>query len=457
AVPRCRAETRVCPARAAQPEALPAGRPAFSCRPPGQSARRAGATALPCVQRPGPGCDDAAGATKSRGGGMRKLRIVGVEADSSVVECEVPASGEKFTLPLDDRFRAAARGEYLASDAAERRPVTGTLRPREIQDRIRHGATAEEVATDAGVPLSGIEGFAVPVLLERASAADLAKNAHPMLHDGPALNTLAERVGAALDRRGVDPDLATWDAWRDRSGGWVVRTSWPAGLSDDASATWSFVPDSPRLRLRAARSRRPWRRCRTTPITPRPTTSPPPRPWPGPTSVTTAPPTAPRPTAPRPTAPQTTSAPPTTAPPTPRPVTTTRTSSSTRRPRPSDARAAATRPCRRGRTSSSGSAARTTDPHHGHSRRDVLVPGHGRPVRPHPRRQPVGSGLRAPAALATVPHRHGGLTRRLPAQPLGVRRGRRDLRGLVPRRDRGADPRGRCRLALHDRGTLAPP
>ena len=175
---------------------------------------------------------------------MRKLRIVGVEADSSVVECEVPASGEKFTLPLDDRFRAAARGEYLASDAAERRPVTGTLRPREIQDRIRHGATAEEVATDAGVPLSRIEGFAVPVLLERASAADLAKNAHPMLHDGPALNTLAERVGAALDRRGVDPDLATWDAWRDRSGGWVVRTSWPAGLSDDASATWSFVPDS---------------------------------------------------------------------------------------------------------------------------------------------------------------------------------------------------------------------
>src|SRR5699024_6661365 len=85
---------------------------------------------------------------------------------------------------------------------------------------------------------------AVPVLLERASAADLAKNAHPMLHDGPALNTLAERVGAALDRRGVDPDLATWDAWRDRSGGWVVRTSWPAGLPDDASATWSFVPDS---------------------------------------------------------------------------------------------------------------------------------------------------------------------------------------------------------------------
>ena len=175
---------------------------------------------------------------------MRKLRIVGVDTESSVVECEVPDSGEKLSLPLDDRLRAAARGEFVPGGGSGRAPVTGTLRPREIQDRIRHGASPEEVAADAGVSLSRIQGFAVPVLLERANAADMAKGAHPVLPDGPALNTLADRVGAALDRRGVDPDLVVWDAWRDRSGGWVVRTSWPAGLSDDASATWSFVPDS---------------------------------------------------------------------------------------------------------------------------------------------------------------------------------------------------------------------
>lgn len=175
---------------------------------------------------------------------MRKLRIVGVDTESSVVECEVPDSGEKFSLPLDDRLRAAARGEFVPGGGSGRTPVTGTLRPREIQDRIRHGASPEEVAADAGVSLSRIQGFAVPVLLERANAADMARASHPVLPDGPALNTLADRVGAALDRRGVDPDLVVWDAWRDRSGGWVVRTSWPAGLSDDANATWSFVPDS---------------------------------------------------------------------------------------------------------------------------------------------------------------------------------------------------------------------
>ena len=175
---------------------------------------------------------------------MRKLRIVGVDTESSLVKCEVPDSGEKFSLPLDDRFRAAARGEYIPAGGADRTPVTGTLRPREIQDRIRHGASPEEVASDAGVPLSRIEGFAIPVLLERSNAADLARAAHPVLSDGPSLDTLADKVDAALDHRGIDPELVKWDAWRDRSGGWVVAITWPAGLSDDARATWSFEPDS---------------------------------------------------------------------------------------------------------------------------------------------------------------------------------------------------------------------
>lgn len=175
---------------------------------------------------------------------MRKLRIVGVDAESSQVECEDRNSGEKYSLPLDDRLRAAARGEFIAAGGADRPPVTGTLRPREIQDRIRHGASAEQVASDAGVPLSRIEGFAVPVLLERANAADMARNAHPVMADGPSLDTLGDKASVALDTWGIDLDLVKWDAWRERGNGWVVCISWPAGLSDDARANWSFIPDS---------------------------------------------------------------------------------------------------------------------------------------------------------------------------------------------------------------------
>lgn len=180
---------------------------------------------------------------------MRQLRIVGVDTDGAVVECELTDSGEKLALPLDENLRAAARGESPsgtspAAPSPARPPVTGTMRPKEIQDRIRHGAAPEDVAAEAGVPLSRIDGFAYPVLLERYSAAERARGAHPVLSDGPALDTLEERVAAAVSRKGIDPDSVRWDAWRSRAGGWVVSTRWPMGLSDDVVATWSYVPDS---------------------------------------------------------------------------------------------------------------------------------------------------------------------------------------------------------------------
>ena len=45
--------------------------------------------------------------------------------------------------------------------------MDSALSPREIQSRIRGGATLAEVATEAGVEPTRIEGFALPVLAER--------------------------------------------------------------------------------------------------------------------------------------------------------------------------------------------------------------------------------------------------------------------------------------------------
>ena len=109
------------------------------------------------------------------------------------------------------------------------------LRPKEIQAKIRAGASIEQVAEAAGVDISRVERFAHPVLLERSRAAELATAAHPVLADGPSVLTLLETVTAALIARGLDPDATNWDAWRNEDGRWTVQLAWKAGRSDNVA------------------------------------------------------------------------------------------------------------------------------------------------------------------------------------------------------------------------------
>src|SRR5690606_17972505 len=104
---------------------------------------------------------------------MRALRVVGITeggGEFSVV-LEDPIRHERFTVPADGRVRAAARGGLprLVQSSIE---LASQLRPREIQARIRAGASVEQVAAAAGVPLQKIERFAYPVLLERSRTAE---------------------------------------------------------------------------------------------------------------------------------------------------------------------------------------------------------------------------------------------------------------------------------------------
>jgi hypothetical protein len=118
--------------------------------------------------------------------------------------------------------------------------VTNMLSPREIQARIRAGASVEQLAT-SDVDIARIERFAHPVLLERSRAAELATAAHPVLGDGPAVLTLLETVTTSLMARGLNPDGATWDAWRNEDGRWTVQLGWKAGRSDNV-AHFRFCP-----------------------------------------------------------------------------------------------------------------------------------------------------------------------------------------------------------------------
>ena len=173
---------------------------------------------------------------------MRELKIVGLDVDGKRIICEADDSSEKFVLRPDDRLRAAVRGETTGSSQPQSdTEVPSMLRPKEIQAKIRAGASVEQVASAAGVGIERVQRFANPVLLERARAAELATAAHPVLADGPSVLTLLETVTAALVARGLDPEATSWDAWRNEDGRWTVQMGWQAGMSDNV-AHFRFTP-----------------------------------------------------------------------------------------------------------------------------------------------------------------------------------------------------------------------
>jgi hypothetical protein len=173
---------------------------------------------------------------------MRELKVVGLDVDGKRIICETHDSGEKFILRSDDRLRAAVRGDKSGSTQIQiDAEVSSVLRPKEIQAKIRAGASVEQVASAAGAEVERVERFAHPVLLERARAAELATAAHPVLADGPAVLTLLETVTTALIARGLDPDATSWDAWRNEDGRWTVQMGWKAGMSDNV-AHFRFTP-----------------------------------------------------------------------------------------------------------------------------------------------------------------------------------------------------------------------
>ncbi|RKT83707.1 Protein of unknown function [Saccharopolyspora antimicrobica] len=171
---------------------------------------------------------------------MRSLRVVGLDEDGESVICEDPENGERFTVPADERLRAAARGDLTRLGQVQIE-MESQMRPREIQARIRSGASVEQIAEASGIPEHRVERYAYPVLLERRQIAEMAQRGHPVREDGPDVQTLGEVVAHTFGMRGHDYAEADWDAWRGEDGKWVVQLTWQAGRSENL-AHWVFHP-----------------------------------------------------------------------------------------------------------------------------------------------------------------------------------------------------------------------
>jgi Protein of unknown function (DUF3071) len=164
---------------------------------------------------------------------MRQLRLVGLTEDGVGLQLETP-TGEPFRLPLDERVRAACRGDLTRLGQIEIESES-TLRPREIQARVRAGESAEEVAAAAGASLDRVLRFAYPVLQERERVVAQAR-VTPIRPK--SAETLADLVEQRLVGRGTDPTTLRWDAWRREDGRWTVRLSWRHAA--EHAATWTF-------------------------------------------------------------------------------------------------------------------------------------------------------------------------------------------------------------------------
>ena len=167
---------------------------------------------------------------------MVHLRLTGVSEDGRML-LFVSDAGVEFTVDVDDRLRAALN-ERSGGDqprlAQLEMQMDSTLRPRDIQARIRSGETPESVAQVAGTSVDKVMPYAAPVLAERAHVAQRAQRAsirrRPTESGGAAgARTLGEAVGSHLRGRNVDPDTVSWDAWRREDGRWTLTGSYTTG------------------------------------------------------------------------------------------------------------------------------------------------------------------------------------------------------------------------------------
>ncbi|MEU3047069.1 MULTISPECIES: septation protein SepH [unclassified Streptomyces] len=170
---------------------------------------------------------------------MPELRVVAVSNDGTRLVLKAADSTE-YTLPIDERLRAAVRNDRARLGQIEIE-VESHLRPRDIQARIRAGASAEEVAQLAGIPVERVRRFEGPVLAERAFMAERARKTpvrRPGENTGPQLG---EAVQERLLLRGADRESVQWDSWRRDDGTWEVLLVYRVA-GEPHAASWTYDP-----------------------------------------------------------------------------------------------------------------------------------------------------------------------------------------------------------------------
>lgn len=202
---------------------------------------------------------------------MQELRFVSDDSDPGSLVLRAVDGTDEFFLPVTGELTeflglavqesagsdtSGAEASGTASDAAPTaeptpEPVPSRervhLRPKDIQDRIRHGETVEQIVAATGMEDRQVRPFAVPIEMERRRIADMARNAHPVRADGPTDGTLREVLAGAFSARGESLRASEWSAAMDSSDHWIISVTWNRGNRDGGTrfvADFRFMPST---------------------------------------------------------------------------------------------------------------------------------------------------------------------------------------------------------------------
>ena len=160
---------------------------------------------------------------------MRGATVEGLTPDGRtlVLRLDESLGGHLVEVPLADVRRAQRATPTL--------PLGGGPTPREVQRRIRHGETAEDIARGCGLPVGDIARYEGPVLAEREHRAAAARRCEV---DGRSVEA---RVSEHL--RGVAAGAPiVWDSWQTDPHRWEVTAT-----AGDASVRLAFDPRAARV------------------------------------------------------------------------------------------------------------------------------------------------------------------------------------------------------------------
>lgn len=181
---------------------------------------------------------------------MAHLKLSGVSADGRLLLL-FDEDGEGYTVEISATLRRAVEQALRTGPRGDTPPRTeptmsSTLRPRDIQDRIRSGETPETVATAAGTTVEAIMPFVVPVLAEREHVAQRAQRSSVRRTAGeggtPGARVLEDAVTAQMRSNDTKPDTVAWDSFRREDGRWTLTATYDAPRR---SGTAHFTYDAP--------------------------------------------------------------------------------------------------------------------------------------------------------------------------------------------------------------------